>query len=98
MNEPRYVSYDRWDEAHRATLDRLTRMERATDALAGAEQVHESIEARLKVLEDAHEGEQESERSRRDRIWVLGLTLVSGVIFPVLVTAVIAFLHLKSPH
>ena len=93
-----YVEYGRWDEAHRATLLRLMGVEQQLHELAGAEQVHRSLTDRLKALEEAGTAEEAAGRGRRDRLWTLAIVLVSGVVFPLLVSALVTYLHLRSTH
>ena len=93
-----YVSWGRWDATNQALTLRVNDLEQEMRGLAGAEQVHSSLADRLVALEKAGKEEHESDTTRRDRIWLLVLTMFSGIVFPILVTAVITFLHLKASH
>ena len=93
-----YVGFGRYDAEHHALVQRVGDLEADARTLRGMERMGETLAARITVLEqDAHH-DQAAERTRRDRLWVLALTLVSGVVFPILVTAMITYLHLKSYH
>jgi len=93
-----FVSWGRYDAEHHALVQRVGDLEADARTLRGMERMGETLAARITVLEqDAHH-DQAAERTRRDRLWVLALTLVSGVVFPILVTAMITYLHLKSYH
>jgi len=63
---------------------------------------HRALTARVALLEEgaARDAEQrgEGERERRDRTWMAGLALATGIIFPVVVTSLVMFLHLRAYH
>jgi hypothetical protein len=96
MADGRFVSYDRWDEAHKSLVLRVLALERFADRLTGAEQVHAQLAGRITALEQEAESRHEHEQGRRERTWVVALSVISGVVFPVVVTSVIAFLHLHG--
>lgn len=98
MTNGAHVSWDRFDATVEAINRRLGDLEQRTGHLGGAEQEHLAMGARITALELAAKDETAAERGRRDRAWVLGLALVSGLVLPLLTTAVIAFLHLRSTH
>lgn len=54
------------------------------------------IGERLARLESKHETDASSLQARRNRMWVVLLTLLTGLVCPVIVTALIAFLHLHT--
>ena len=63
---------------------------------------HRALTSRVALLEEGaardaeHRGE--GERDRRDRAWMAGLALATGIIFPVVVTSLVMFLHLRAYH
>jgi hypothetical protein len=98
MTDGKFVTWDRWDATTEAIEQRIAVLERHSEELRGAEAEHTAFNDRLARLEEAHKLDEAGDRSRRDRIWVLSLTVISGMVFPILVTAVITFLHIKSSH
>jgi hypothetical protein len=98
MDTPRWVEYGRWDEAHRATLARLIAIENDLHDLRGAEQVHRLLDERISVLESAGKTEQHDQAVRRDRRWAVALTVAAGIVCPLVVTTIIAWLHLRALH
>jgi hypothetical protein len=63
---------------------------------------HRALTARVDLLEEAAardaENRGEGERERRDRTWMAGLALATGIIFPIVVSSVIMYLHLRAYH
>lgn len=53
---------------------------------------------RLAALEAKDKAEETEKGARASRLWTIGLLVCSGVVFPILVTAVITYLHLRSYH
>jgi hypothetical protein len=51
----------------------------------------EQVEQRLD--QDVHRAEQRAEQ-RRSRTWLLGLGMLTGIVCPILVTAILAAIHL----
>jgi len=49
---------------------------------------HRALKERVTAIETAA-------KARRDRAWLIGLAVASGIVFPILATALIAFLHLS---
>lgn len=96
MESIRFVSYDRWQEAHQAVLDRLANVERFANELRGAEQQHTAIYDRLRALEQAGRNHSAGERTVRDRAWLFLIAILSGLVFPLVAGAIITFLHLRS--
>jgi hypothetical protein len=96
MTDGKFVTWDRWDATNQAMTLRVEVLERHSEELRGAEAEHRTLEDRITSLEQATRSDQASDSARRDRIWVLVITVVSGVVFPILVTALITFLHIKS--
>ena len=96
MTDARYVTWGRWQAEHHALTDRVVTLEVRAEALRNAEGIHAELEARLGELEHAGRDKAEHDRGRRDRLWLVALGLMTGVIFPLLVTAMIAWLHLRS--
>lgn len=96
MTDARYVTFGRWDAEHRALLARVGALEAFATALRNAEGIHTELEARLTELEHAGKDKAEHERGRRDRAWLVALGLMTGVVFPLLVTALLTWLHLRS--
>jgi hypothetical protein len=84
------------NQEHISMTARIGTLEQRAEALRGAEEEHASMAARISALEQAGKADAASERGRRDRVWVLGLAIISGLVLPLLTTAVIAFLHLRS--
>ena len=91
-----FVTWGRWQEAHESNLRRLDKLERGLGELSGAEQVHETLEARITNLEDTAKAEESGKLSRKDRLWVIALAVTSGVVFPILVSAVYTLFHLRK--
>ena len=98
MTDARYVTWGRWDAEHRALLARVGVLEAFATALRNAEGIHTELEARLTELEHAGKDKAEHGRERRDRLWLLVLGVATGVVAPLVVTAVIALLHLRASH
>jgi hypothetical protein len=96
MADGRFVSWDRWDATNAETNRRLARLETIAERRAGIEQEFAGLEERVVQLEDQRSESERVARGRRDRLWVITLTVISGVVFPIVVTSVIAFLHLRS--
>lgn len=71
-----YVTWGRYDEAHRALVDRLDRLEAAM--------AHDSERRDAAAL------------SRRNRVWLLVLGILTGVISPLVVSSVITIAHLAT--
>jgi hypothetical protein len=57
-----------------------------------------AIEARIAVNEHALSALGQEGESRRNRAWVIVLAIMTGLICPVVVTAVVTWVHLKSGH
>ena len=98
MTDEGYVTFGRWQEAHDGTLRRLAALEAFQRELAGAETAHESMTARITALEQAGKSEETSERGRRDRVWLIVLGIMTGVICPLIVTTLVAWFHLHAVH
>jgi ferric-dicitrate binding protein FerR (iron transport regulator) len=92
----RAVEWGRYDAEHQEVLRRIGDLERRMESLRGAEQEHASLEQRLSILENEYGAERQSEKNRRDRAWVLILAVVSGIVFPLVVGAVLTLFHLHS--
>jgi hypothetical protein len=90
------VTRDVFDVTMSAVERRLGVNEDRLEALRGAEQEHRAIEDRLAVLEQAGKSEQATESGRRDRLWLIVIGLMTGIVCPLIVTSVITWLHLKS--
>ena len=89
-----YVSYDRWEAEHAALVERVFNLEQHYDKLRGAEQEHTAIRDRIAALEQAGRNHVAGTRTRWDRIWLMGLAVLSGIVFPILAGALIAWAHL----
>ena len=98
MTDERGVSWGRWDAEHRALAARVGALEAFATALRNAEGIHTELEARLTELEHAGKDKAEHGRERRDRLWLLVLGVATGVVAPLVVTAVLTWLHLRSTH
>jgi hypothetical protein len=96
MTDERGVTWGRYDAEHRALLDRVAEVERFTATLRNAETIHAEILARIGELEAAGRDKATREHSRRDRLWVIVLTVMSGVVAPLVVTSVLAWIHLRA--
>ena len=61
---------------------------------------HRALTARVDTIERHAEAAQAlavaSEQARKDREWKTTLALITGVVFPVLVTALLTWLHLRA--
>jgi hypothetical protein len=98
MTDERYVTFGRWDEAHQSNLRRLSALEEFAREMSGAETAHESIKARITDLEEANKAVRTGEQGRRDRLWIIVIGLMTGIVCPLAVTTIITWLHLKSLH
>lgn len=96
MTDGRNVSYDRWDATNQEINRRLGELEAFSRSLRGAEQEHRSFEDRLLALERSEQEAEAGRRSRRDRSWVVGLTIMSAMISPIVVSLFIAWLHVRG--
>lgn len=60
---------------------------------------HRALAARVAIVEHAAEEERQQQSGRdavrSNRVWLIILTVLTGVVFPILVTSLIAFLHLR---
>jgi hypothetical protein len=92
------VTRDLFDATQRENDRRLGNAEHELEGLRGAEQEHEALSARITALESAGKSEAGAEASRRERTWALVMIFIGSLVLPLLTTAVIAFLHLKSYH
>jgi hypothetical protein len=50
---------------------------------------HRALKERVQAIETAT-------KSRRDRAWAIGLMVAGGIVAPILVTAILVFLHLSA--
>lgn len=91
-----YVTWGRWQEAHESNLRRLDRLEKSMNGLAGAENVHESMKARITALEQARIAESQGGQERKGRIWVIVVGLMTGIVCPLIVTSVLTVAHLRG--
>lgn len=98
MTDERSVSWGRWDAEHRALAARVGALEAFAAALRNAEGIHAELEGRLAELEHEDKDQAEHGRERRNRLWLLVLGLATGVVAPLVVTAVLAWLHLRASH
>jgi hypothetical protein len=55
-----------------------------------------SLKDRVTDLEGLYSKDVAGDKARRERAWVLALTLLSGVVAPLAVTALIAWLHIRG--
>lgn len=53
------------------------------------EEVRRELERRLDALEQAG-------RTRRDRLWALGLVVIAGMVLPLIVSSLITLIHLRA--
>ena len=51
---------------------------------------------RVTRLESKHEADASGAEARSNRVWLIVITVLSGVVAPLVVTAMIAWLHLRS--
>ena len=91
-----YVGFGRYDAEHQALVERVTTLERHSEQLRGAEQEHRAIIDRIAVLEQTGKADMASERSRRDRLWLIVIGMMTGIVCPLIVTSIITWLHLKA--
>jgi hypothetical protein len=98
MDQPRWVDFGRWDEANRALLARMIAVENDLHGLRGAEQEHRALSDRIAVLEHQSQAEEAEHTGRRDRRWAIVLTAAAGIICPLIVTTIIALIHLRAVH
>ena len=96
MTDARYVTWGRWDAEHRALLARVGALEAFAAALRNAESVHAELENRLDELEHTGKDKAEHGRERRNRLWLLVLAVMTGVVAPLVVTALLTWLHLRG--
>ena len=91
-----FVEFGRWDEAHRALVARMIAAENDLHSLRGAESEHRALADRIAALEHESEQRQEGQDVRRNRAWLIVLAVMSGLVCPVVVTAVVTWLHLRA--
>jgi hypothetical protein len=95
---PRYVSFDRWDAAHAALVERVFNLEQAADRLRGAETEHRALADRIGALEQEvstwRDQQEQAHTERRTRSWQVALAVVTGLVLPLASLGVIAVLHL----
>jgi hypothetical protein len=96
MTDERYVSWGRWDAEHHALVARVAGLERFAEDLRDAESIHASLIARIGELEHAGKDKAVRDTGRRDRLWLIVLTVMSGIVAPLVVTSLIAWLHLRN--
>jgi hypothetical protein len=98
MHNGDFVTYGRWEEANQALRDRLDALEERSNELRGAEAEHDALSTRITVLETQAKSNIEGERARRGHLWLLVIGLATGVICPLIVTTILAWIHLRSLH
>src|SRR5215469_16498526 len=91
-----YVSWGRYDAEHQALLDRIRILENMAESQRGVDLVHRQLGDRLDDLERQVHEDEAGRKARRDRSWVVGLTVLSAVVGPVAVTVFIAWLHIHG--
>ena len=96
MTDGKFVTWDRWDATMTGVERRLEVLESRQELLRGAEQEHRTYEDRIETLESEIRNQSVSLRGRRDRTWLIALTVLSGLVLPILTTITIAYLHLRS--
>ena len=84
-----YVTWDAYRGEHARLADRIDNAhtwarEQFTTMREWAREQHADLDGRLTVLEDAEE-------KRRDHRWMLALALLTGLLLPLIVAAVIAY-------
>ena len=84
-----YVTWDAYRGEHARLADRIDTVrdwarEQVTTLREWAREQHSGFEERLTVLEDAEE-------KRRDHRWMLALALLTGLLLPLIVAAVLAY-------
>jgi hypothetical protein len=57
-----------------------------------------ALDADMERLDGTLKTMTTSDQSRKDRRWVITLTVVTGLICPVMVTVVITWLHIRALH
>lgn len=98
MTDGRYVTWDRWDAEHAALRERVSVLERFAEARRGLEAQVAAIVDRISDLEAGRKEETASDEQRRNRAWMIGLAVLTGLICPLVVTTVITVLHLHAAH
>lgn len=96
VRESEFLGLAQWREAHAAVLDRISTLERHDEEMRGAEQEHQRFRERLALLEKAGSNHVAEEKARRDRLWLLLIGVITGLVCPLVVTTVIAYFHLRS--
>ena len=96
MTDERGVSWGRYDAEHGALLIRIAALEVRAEELRGQEEMHRALDARVAALEAASHAGQASDRQRRDRLWLIVLGLTTGIVCPLVVTALITLLHIRA--
>ena len=94
--DERYVTWGRWEEAHTGLVRRVWDLEQAIRGLAGAETIHGSLSNRITSLEDTMKNSGTERAARRNRAWVIILAVMTGIVFPLVLSTVITILHLRS--
>jgi len=84
-----YVTWGRYDAEHQAVMERLTRLEGLAAGLTAPAAEMRSLGERLGRLESAGV-------KRKERAWLVTVTVLAGLVCPVVVTAIITVLHLSK--
>ena len=90
-----YVTWDAYRGEHARLADRIDvahtwAREQITSLREWAREQHGDLDQRLTVLEDAEE-------KRRDHRWMLALALLTGLLLPLAVAAVLAWTAAHGP-
>ena len=96
MDAARFVDMGQFAEFRESVLTRLVMTENDLHGLRGAEQEHRAIIDRIAVLEQTGKADMASERSRRDRLWLIVIGMMTGIVCPLIVTTAITWLHLRA--
>jgi hypothetical protein len=84
MTDGRYVTWDRWDAEHRALADRVHELE------------GQALASRVATLEQRDEAVRTASTSRRNRLWLITLAVMTGLVCPLIVTTIITLAHLRG--
>jgi|SRR5215831_5013430 len=91
-----YVTWGRYDAEHQEILRRLGVVEAVADRMSDDEAATAQQGQRISDLESRMERRTDSDRARRERVWLVAVTVVSGFVLPIVTAALFTYLHLRS--
>ena len=93
-----FVEYGRWDEAHRALMARVLTLENELHDMRGGAGDRAALASRVAALEEAAAAEHTEQAGRRNRRWAIAIAAATGIVCPLIVTTILAWIHLRAVH